>query len=343
MLALAHVLQRPCTEKHLQPHAWELLAHLGQGATLAGIDLARSDPLEAPWPELVVSAERCAEPVALWIQRQSAGKTRLLHLGRPWAAPEHWDQIVTTPRYSLPRRGNILRLSLPPAALVGEADDGDLPDLSSDLGHLPRPWIALLVGNSGGSAYFSTARGAVLGDLADRLAAATGGTLLYCDSHDTPWATGDAIIRQLRGDNYICHSEEDGGPYRALLACADGAIIAGDSPAFMDTAVATGKPLWLFDIEDDSTPWWQQAHNYRPAQLASRLGEACCPPMLRTQSGALRRGLIASGRALPCTKASLPAMAQRFLVSGNVAKDDSAERERIALVAAVERLLPARN
>ncbi len=105
--ALAEELGWGYEEKHIAARPWELLCHLGGGVTLAGIDRSRSSALAAPWPDIVLSAGRRNEPVARWIQRQSGGRTRLVHIGRPWAPLSAWDLVITTPQYFLPEQANI--------------------------------------------------------------------------------------------------------------------------------------------------------------------------------------------------------------------------------------------
>lgn len=343
LAALTRALDRPHSDKLIKPHAWELLLHLGHGATLAGIDQARSSPLRAPWPALVVTAERCTEPVALWIKRQAGNATHLVHLGRPWTPIQHWDLIATSAEYTLPARRNILRLSLPLEAQVSAPDKESVERFSHGLGNLPRPWIALLAGANRGPNVFSTGKGAVLGDLADRLAAATGGSLLYCDSPQTPWATGEAIVAQLNGDNFIHHCDDSPGPYREILACADAAVVAGDSPDFTGEAAVGGKPLFLFDTGDGHTAWWKLAHNYRPGSLGRRLVTSACPRRLQVDSGALQRRLVARGRALPFEERTLPVIMHRIVDS-----DGSDSRGRVtgdlsALGRSLENLFTAAN
>ena len=89
--ALAASLGWPCEEKQVLAQPWELLTHLSLGASLAGIDRQASSDFAAPWPDLVISAGRRNEPVARWIRQQSGGRTRLVHIGRPWAHPDQYD------------------------------------------------------------------------------------------------------------------------------------------------------------------------------------------------------------------------------------------------------------
>ncbi len=113
VIALADALGWPREEKRIFYRGWELLSNRLLGATLAGVDRGRSSPLQPPWPELVISSGRRNEPVARWIREQSANRTRIVHVGRPWAPIETFDLVISTPQYSLPERGNVLVNELP--------------------------------------------------------------------------------------------------------------------------------------------------------------------------------------------------------------------------------------
>ena len=114
VLALAEALGFPFEIKRFVYRKYELLTNLLLKVTLAGRIGAKSSSLEAPWPDLIISAGRRNEPLCRWIQK-SAGdrRVRLVHIGRPWAKLENFDLIITTPQYRLPSRDNILHNSTP--------------------------------------------------------------------------------------------------------------------------------------------------------------------------------------------------------------------------------------
>jgi mitochondrial fission protein ELM1 len=105
VLALAEALGWPFEIKQFIYRA--NVSNLLLGATLAGIDKQRSSPVEAPWPDLVISAGRLNAPIARWIQQQS-DTVRLVHVGRAWSSLEYFDLVVTTPQYRVPVRPNVL-------------------------------------------------------------------------------------------------------------------------------------------------------------------------------------------------------------------------------------------
>ena len=298
VLALADELGLGYEQKHILARPWELLAHLGPAVTLAGIDRAQSSVLQPPWPDLVISAGRRNEPVARWIRQQSGGRARLVHIGRPWAPLDDWDLVVTTPQYFLPEQANIRHNTLPlqrmSQAALAEAGDA----LRTHFADLPRPWIAVLLGGDSGQFVFTPDKGRRLAQLCQKLADAVGGSLLLTDSPRTPRPAGDALQAALCA-RHIYHRWGDSGnnPYRGLLAQADAFVVTGESMSMLAEAAATGKPLYIFDMGDGLTPWWQLPHAYRYKPLSHRLAMRYGPARMRRDVGNIQDALVQGGTA----------------------------------------------
>jgi mitochondrial fission protein ELM1 len=296
--ALADELGFGYEEKHILAQPWELLVHLGPRGSLAGIDRHASSALEPPWPDLVITAGRRNEPVAQWIRDRSGGRTRLVHIGRPWAPLRDWDLIVTTPQYFLPQQDNILHNSLPLHRVAVEEMEAAGAALEPGLEELPRPWIAVLVGGDSGRFVMTPGKGERLGSLALGLAAVSGGSLLVTDSPRTPADAGDALQGQLAGPHF-CYRWSSGGenPYRGLLALADAFVVTGESMSMLGEAADTGKPLYIFDMGDGDAHWWMLPHNYRYKPLSHHVAMALGPRRMRRDVGRIQDGLVDSGRA----------------------------------------------
>lgn len=297
--ALADELGYGFEPKHILARPWELLTHFGMGPTLAGIDRGASSTLQAPWPDLVISAGRRNEPVARWIKQQSGDRTRLVHIGRPWAPLDVWDLVVTTPQYFLPQQDNILHNSLPLHRVSAAEFELAAGNLRERIANLPRPWIAVLVGGDSGRFVFTAAKGERLGELADHLARATGGSLLVTDSPRTPQAAGDALVARLTAPNrcYRWGSGDTDNPYRGLLALADIFVVTGESMSMLGEAAATGRPLYIFDVGDGDTPWWRLRHSYRYKPLSHRLAMRFGPRRMRRDIGNIQQALVDGQRA----------------------------------------------
>ena len=296
--ALAAEVDLDSVEKSITARPWELLSHLGSGATLAGIDRRQSSDLQAPWPDIVISAGRRNEPVARWIRQQSGGLTRLVHIGRPWAPLSSWDLIVTTPQYFLPQQDNILHNTLPLHRMSREGLRSAESQLRPQLANLPRPWLAVLVGGDSGRFVMTGEKGRRLGSLSADLATAAGGSVLLTDSARTPRAVGDALQSQLNVPN-LCYRWGGGGdnPYQGLLALADAFVVTGESMSMLGEVVDTGRPLYIFDVGDGAAPWWTLPHSYRYKPLSHRLAMRFGPARMRRDIGNIQNTLVRDGGA----------------------------------------------
>tara|TARA_R110001592_G_scaffold336960_1_gene622785 strand:+ start:51806 stop:52906 length:1101 start_codon:yes stop_codon:yes gene_type:complete len=298
VLALADELGYGYREKRILAQPWELLTHLWRRPSLAGIERASAAAIKPPWPDLVISAGRRNEQVAQWIKQQSRGRTRLVHMGRPWAPLAAWDLIVTTPQYFLPQQENILHNSLPLHRLAREDMSAAGENLRTHIEALPRPWIAVLVGGDSGRFVLTAEKGKCLGELSSQLAVACGGSVLLTDSPRTPVAAGDAAEAALRPASY-CYRWCQGGdnPYRGLLALADAFVVTGESMSMLGEAAAMGRPLYIFDVGDPGRPWWQLLHSYRYKPLSHRFAMRWGPVRMRRDIGRIQEQMVNSGIA----------------------------------------------
>jgi len=342
VLALAQELGFGYVEKHIVARPWELLMHISDRGTLAGIDRTGSSPLQAPWPDLVLSAGRRNEPVAHWIRQRSGGHCQLVHIGRPWSALASWDLIVTTPQYFLPQRSNIHHNTLPLHRMSSEELSAAGAALQRQLHSMPRPWIAVLLGGDSGQFVFTANKGARLGRLCNELAVAAGGSLLLTDSPRTPRAAGDALQARLTATHrYHRWGTAGDNPYRGLLALADAFVVTGESMSMLGEACSMGKPLFIFDMGDGQMPWWRLPHAYRYKPLSHRLAMRWGPQRMRRDVGRMQDALVDNGSASWLTEEVVKAAAALPVALGDSSAivDDHTRRELERTAAAVRQLL----
>ena len=247
--ALAKGLGWPFEIKTLCYRKFEMRTNLLGGSDLRGIDPARSDPLDPPWPDLLLSMGLRNEPVARWVRDQSGGRTRLVFLGRLWSDPAHFDLVITTPQYRVPDRPNVLRNALPLHPLAPGPLAGAAARYAPDLAHLPRPYLTVNIGGTSGPYAFGprAAKRLVRDTLA--LAKQRGASILVSSSARTPrcaidaFAAQDAVPMRL----YRWKSDDPDNPYLGFLALADEVIVTADSISMLSEAHATGKPVHMFD------------------------------------------------------------------------------------------------
>ena len=164
--------------------------------SLDHLDLARSDKLEPPWPDLILTIGRRPSMAALWIQQQSGMHTRIVLLGRPKRWMDRFALIIVPSQYRMPPAANVLKLDLPLMRVDQRAIEQATGEWRTRLSTLPRPLTALFVG--GPTKPFrmdaETAR-----DLLRQSLAATGPGYLYIStSRRTPRAVVDTLQESLR-------------------------------------------------------------------------------------------------------------------------------------------------
>jgi mitochondrial fission protein ELM1 len=276
------------------------------------------------WPDLVICCGCDAEQFARAI-RKAAGpaNTQLVYIGRPRSRFAEFSLVLSTPQYALPTRPNIVELDLPLHRVRPERIAAAVAAWGPRFAHLPRPYIALLVGGSTGPFALDAQAAARLGIRASARARATGGSLLVSTSFRTQrWVTA-ALLDHLDAPAHIHRWSRNAteNPYLAYLGLADEIIVTGDSMSMLSESAATGKPLHIFDLGEGAyamrmgAPLGRQLW-LRPQLLARMLHfkavESLMPPDRRRDIRRILGNLVASGRAawlgdpLPAMPSALP-------------------------------------
>lgn len=278
ILTLAEALGWPFEIKRFVYRGTELATNLLLGPTLAGAVKRSSSRLEPPWPDLILTAGRRNEPIARWIQEQARGpdRVKLVHFGRPWASPKRFELIITTPQYGLPRLANVLHNDalihrVTPDRLAREA-----ASLAPRVAHLPRPYIAVLVGGDSGPYGFRERIAERLAKEASALAQAAGGSLLVTTSARTPAPSADILKSSITAPVFfhLWTANAQDNPYFGLLGLADAIVVTAESISMITEACAAGKPVYFFDIGErtNSMRIPKGVPGARPAPMPSLFG-----------------------------------------------------------------------
>ncbi|MGQ0486448.1 MAG: ELM1/GtrOC1 family putative glycosyltransferase [Hyphomicrobiales bacterium] len=215
------------------------------GASLASLTAEASAILVPPWPDLVVATGKRTAPVARWIKKQSGGKAKIVHIGRPRARLSAFDLVITTPQYGLPAAENLVE-NLLPFATPRQPDWRAIDRWSSGWSHLPRPWIALAVGAPKYPLRLQDADIGRLAKAANDLVMALNGSLIVLGSPRTAAGVVDKIGGQLRAPASLHPWNMADNPYQSALALADRFIVTSDSASMISEAVRTGRPVDIF-------------------------------------------------------------------------------------------------
>jgi mitochondrial fission protein ELM1 len=306
MMGLAEALGWPFEVKRIAYRRLELVPNLLFKTTLAGMDQRRSSPLEPPWPDLLIFAFRANENIARWIRARSGGRTKFVVVGRPWSPLRQFDLIVTTPQLCLPKRHNVLHNVLRLNRVTSERLAASARVWAPRLAHLPRPYLAVLVGGTSGPYVFGRQAARRLGQEVSALSRRLGGSVLVTTSARTSAAAArvlwDAI--DCPAYRYNWQLDDHHNPYLAFLALADRIVVTGESISMLTESCATGKPVYIFDFGGGPVAMrpsrsWRQWLDAYPETWAYAL-YMCLPRGRLNRTRDLRlvqRAILASGRA----------------------------------------------
>ena len=305
VLALAEALGWGWVEKNMRYIGLELIPNRLLRVTLCGLKKSQSDPLFPPWPDLVISAGRRNEPIARWIRKQSGGKCRLVHMGRPWARPKHFDLIVTTPQYDLPQAPNILHNELPLHRVSHEQLKTAAKIWQPKLSHLPRPWLAVFVGGDSSFCKFTAAGLRYLARSANELAESANGSLLVSTSARSPGGTLQLMQQEIEVPAIFFDyaDKESENPYFGFLALADSFIVTAESTSMLTETCVTNKKVYLYDAlrpehaGDATEPCQATITSKRPGRaIGTWLRNHLGPKRLRRDVSRIHENLIQGGR-----------------------------------------------
>lgn len=263
--ALVEALGYPFEIKTLDYRKAVFWPHVFGTASIAGITAESARQLRAPWPDIVVTCGVRNEPVCRWIREQSGGRTRYVHVGRPWGPLDSFDLVVTTPQYRVPDRANVVNNTLTLHSVNADSLARARDDWSDAFAELPRPCFAVIVGGDSGPFTLGPKAAARLGREASQLARAHGGSLLVTTSSRTRDSAVQALREHIDAPHYFYRWEAGAtaNPYLGMLAWADRLIVTGDSIAMLSEACATGKPVTMFDLGGMRGSGSEEARDWR--------------------------------------------------------------------------------
>ncbi len=218
-----------------------------RGASLLGLSRDQRAKLQAPWPDLVISAGRRAAPVGLWVRERAQGRTRVVHLGRKGGAAAGLFDLVVTPRHARlwphPRRVETLL----PLSRVSDGELGRAADRWKDTfeGDPVGPRIGVLVGGETPRYRLGAEEARGLAAHVLDLAKELGGRLWVTTSPRTGGPATHALERALGADAHFFPWRPAGPetPYLGLLAHCDLLVVTGESESMLAEACATDRPV----------------------------------------------------------------------------------------------------
>ena len=302
-LGLAEAVGLPVVEKRVRSALpWRWLPPFLWPKGVLGVG-AGGDPLEPPWPRLIVSAgERSVGP-ALEIKRRAGGDAFSVHIQHPRVDPGHFDLVVVSSHDRL--TGPNVRVTIGALHRVtGELLADAAARFGTAFAHLPRPLVAVLIGGANRAYRFDKETATRLAEYLAALARDGGCGLLITASRRTG-AVNEALLREKLGGLPVAFWDGKGeNPYFAYLGLADALVVTGDSVNMVSEACYTGKPVHVFRLPGGEGSKFERFHQAlaelgatRP--FTGRLETWPCVPLDERTALAeeIRRGLPNTGES----------------------------------------------
>jgi mitochondrial fission protein ELM1 len=238
-----------CERKDIQVREPFLFGKARVGPTLYHIDCEQSDPLEAPWPDLIITVGRSPANVALWVKQQSGGRSRIALVGKPSGYMERFDLIITSAETLPAPYPNVLRINMPLMRINQAAIDQGAKDWKERFAALPRPLVGIMVGGPTNPFVFDHSVTDKLVEEADRIIE-EGGTPYFTTSRRTPPKITDQLKQRLTRRSMFYDWNDSGAdnPYMGLMGLADRFVVTGDSISMMVEVIHLKKPLQILPL-----------------------------------------------------------------------------------------------
>ena len=179
--------------------------------------------------------------------------------------------LIIAPAHDNPRpAANLLEVVAAPHRVTEARLAAEAAIWRPRLAHLPRPWVAVIVGGATRKRPFPVEMARDLGQRVAALAAGSGGSVLLTTSRRTGAEQERELARILPEPRWL-HLVGQGGdnPYFGFLALADAIVVTGDSVSMCCEAVAAPAPVFIWAPEG-----WVAAKHARLHHRLFALGAA---------------------------------------------------------------------
>ncbi len=251
LLGVAEALNEPFECKEIRYTKWVKIPNGLRGSSLLGLDRASRERIKPPFPDVVISAGRRSYPVALYIQRVSGKKTKVVQLMNPGAYAFRRADLIVLPSHDKKTiyTKNVLRVLGAPHRTTADRLAAEKEIWEPKFKKYPAPRLSVIVGGATKDKPFTLEMGKTLVQEIKKMKPKS---ILLTTSRRTP----NNVIALLQKELSFCPTffyrfgDKGENPYFGLLACADKIVVTGDSISMCTECCATNVPVFIFAPDD---------------------------------------------------------------------------------------------
>lgn len=204
-----------------------------------------------PWPDLWIAAGRATLPLSLRMRRWGRRRTFVVQLQDPRVPAGAFD-LVIPPKHDRLQGDNVLPIVGSPHRVTPARLAADYARFERQLGDLPHPRVAVLIGGKSKAFGLSPERAAAMAHEIELPILQEGGSVMMTFSRRTPEDARALLSARLRHLPGMIWDGEGENPYFAFLAAADYILVTEESTNMTTEAASTGKPVFILKMEGES-------------------------------------------------------------------------------------------
>tara|TARA_B100001123_G_C15077557_1_gene934291 strand:+ start:20 stop:1000 length:981 start_codon:yes stop_codon:yes gene_type:complete len=204
----------------------------------------KSDQLDPPWPEILISTGRQTVALALAIKKINPS-TFLIQIQNPTMALNKFD-IVIAPKHDRLSAKNVVCTFGALHGVTSERLKSAYKEFTAEYNELPKPLIGVLIGGSNKTSRFTKEKVERFALMLREAVNSSGGSLAITPSRRTSENNLRVIKETLKDVQVNIWDGLGKNPYFGILAHADTFVVTGDSVNMVSEAIATKKPVHVY-------------------------------------------------------------------------------------------------
>jgi mitochondrial fission protein ELM1 len=215
-----------------------------------GLACAFKEPIEPPWPDLLIASGRMSVPASLYVKAQAgrAGKACFtIQIQDPVISPAHFD-LVVAPLHDVLRDANVISTLGALHRVAPEKLGQGAKELAARISGLEGPYVGVLIGGANGAYVLGGEQILELAAQLRALAETTRASLLVTPSRRTGETNITLLREALQGAPAFVWDGQGANPYFGILGLSQALVVTADSVNMITEACASGKPVYIFDL-----------------------------------------------------------------------------------------------
>jgi len=208
----------------------------------------QSDPIDPPWPDILIACGRQSLPFSLGIKGWSNGATYTVQLQDPRINPREFD-LVIAPSHDELEGENVISMVGACNRVTLERIAQEAASFPTDLSALAPPCVAVLIGGKSKRQDISEDRAIAIAEALTQVRTQSGASLLITVSRRTGPKARAVFQARLQNQAALYYDGTGPNPYFAMLAAADAILVTADSVNMAAEAAATGKPVMVLPVD----------------------------------------------------------------------------------------------